>query len=120
MSDVWKSAPAKTMDDLLRNELGVNSHPGPESGTQAIGLTVGKILSNNPNRVGLTMINLSANTIYIGPENTTSSSEGIFLSANGGSLSFDWRTDMTLIPNQWFAVATGAASSLYILEVVTS
>ena len=120
MSDVFKASPATTLNDLLKNALGVNSHPGPESGTQSITAVVSKILSNNPNRVGLTFSNLSPNTIFLWIENTVGVGQGIFLSANGGTVGFDWRVDMTLISNDWYAVAPAGASNLSILEVVTS
>jgi hypothetical protein len=106
------------MDDLLTQQLGVRSQPGPESGTYSVGVAVSKVISNNPTRVGLTFINNSANTIWLWITNNFGASQGIFLSANGGVIALNWRDDMTLIPNDWYAIASAAASSLQVLEVV--
>lgn len=119
MTDTVNPKRTKTLAELLEMEYGVKVHPGPESGEYSVGITNQKILSNNPNRVGLTFCNNSANTIWLSRVPSGAVSEGIFLSANGGIVSMNWRDDMTLILNDWYAIAAGAASALSVLEIVT-
>lgn len=109
----------KTLMELLSNEYGLSVHPGIDSGVVSVGGTVQKVLPNNPNRVGLTFINNSANTMYLNITNNYAAGQGIFLAGNGGSIALNWRDDMTLISNEWDAVCPGGASNLQILEVVT-
>lgn len=102
---------------LIEAELGVNVHT--RDNVTAIGTSELQVLSNNPNRVGLTLINLSNDTIYVGLDNMVSADRGIRLAANGGSVSFNWQYDMSLIAHEWHAVSTAAGNNLYVLELIT-
>lgn len=110
---------AANLAQLLMNEYGVKVHPSRESGTQTIGVVGSQVVPNNPNRVGLVMINLSANTIYVDINPGVTSSAGILLAPNGGAITLDWRTDFTLVSNDWYAIATLAGSSLRVYSLET-
>ena len=104
----------KSLDELIRSQLGVNTRPVDSN--PDIGTTAQKVLSNNPNRVALTFVNLSANTMYILNDNNVSSKRGIRLSSGGGSVSFTWEYDMHIILWEWHAIATAANSELLVIE----
>ena len=81
----------------------------------SVGTGQQQIMGNDPERVSVLLINLSANTIFIGFNEGVGSSDGILLGANGGSVAYDVTNDYILPTLQVNAVATGAASSLYVL-----
>lgn len=109
-----------TLNDLLRDQLGLNVHPKATVTTLIGGAACVQVLKNNPNRVGLTFINLGANDVYIWLDNTVSSSKGILMVLSGGNVSFNWRDDMTLNSNEWWAIAPAGNTNLSILEMVSN
>jgi len=84
----------------------------------SLGATAQMILANNPNRLGAVIVNLSANIIYLSLENDVSSTKGVLLGATGGKASLVWDEDFDMTAWAWWAIASGAASALYVLEVV--
>ena len=84
---------------------------------ETVGTTSAAVTRNDPERPVLVFVNLSANTIFLGFDASVSSARGIRLAANGGALAMNARDDLTLPTRRWFAVATAAASNLYVLSV---
>ncbi len=82
-----------------------------------VGVVVEELLGGDPERVLIFILNLSANSIYVGLRETVSSTNGILLAASGGNVSFNAVEDGTLPTRQFFAVAAGAASQLYVLTL---
>jgi|SRR6267154_2808080 len=119
MSDNATVKRTKGMEQLLLVEYGLATHPGPESGVVAVQTTVTKLCSNNPTRVGLSFHNLGSNNIFVYFNNDPSANKGILVAGGGGVLAFDWRVDMALIPNDWYAIALTGATNLQVIEVVT-
>lgn len=109
-------AKIKSLDALIEDQLGVNTRPVDTN--PSIGTTAQKILSNNANRVAVTFINLSANTIYILNDNLVSSTRGIRLGSGGGSVSLTWEYDMHILLWEWHAIASAANSELLIIEEI--
>ena len=87
----------------------------PIKDTKAVGTTPSVLVAADPERVQLTIVNLSSNSIYIMPNDAPTTSSGIFLSANGGSVSMNVHEDGTLPAQEWRAVATAANSSVQII-----
>jgi hypothetical protein len=110
----------RTLAQLLLNEYGVRTNPGPETAVLSVGVNSQKLVSNNPNRVGISFINNSVNTIWISNTNLLVANQGIFIGGNGGTVTLNWRDDMTLVSSDWYGVAAVAASALQVFEVVTS
>lgn len=119
MSDVNKLYNIKTLDALLLKEYGVRTHPGIESGVVSVGVAVTKLVSNNPNRLNLSFSNISTSTVYVFTDNQVSANRGFLLASGGGSLGLDWRDDLTLVSNDWYAIALSAGSNVTVLETVT-
>ena len=109
-----------TVQELLENHYGTNMYGFRDPlGTTSIGTTATQIMRQNPNRFAFTVINLSTNTLYINTRSTVSSTDGIRVSASGGSAFFEWRLDGELPSREWFAIATGASSAIWVLTLVS-
>ena len=107
-----------TLKDLLESKLGVRTYHRINRDTAAVGVAVGRVLRNSPNRVAAVLVNLSANTIYLSPDNIPSATHGIRLGPSGGSLILKWDEDFSTVGYEWNALASGAASDIFILETL--
>ena len=85
--------------------------------TASIGTTVTQVVGSDPDRLGLLIMYLSANTVFVGLENNVSATNGIRLGANGGSVAFNIDDDGMIQTRNMFALATGAASSVYVITL---
>lgn len=83
----------------------------------AVGVTVVKILRNNPDRVFWIVVNLSANVVYVALSEDVSATKGIRLDANGGFTSMSVEEDGEAVAYDVYALATGAASAIYVLAI---
>ena len=106
----------RTLKELLESKLGVRTYTRINRVTSTVGTTVQRVLQNSPNRVAAVIVNLSANTIYISPDGVPSATHGIRLGASGGSLVLKWDEDFSLCGYEWNALATAAASDVFIIE----
>lgn len=84
---------------------------------ESVGTSAAEVLRNDPDRVFALLVNLSTNTMYVGFDQGVGASRGVILASNGGSYQVDVEEDMTLPTRSMFALATGAASSLYVLTL---
>jgi hypothetical protein len=85
--------------------------------SESIGTSVAQVFGNDPERVFVLLVNLSANTIYVSFDTNVSSTNGILLAANGGSLEMDVRSDLIFPIRAIYALAAGAGSMLYVLTM---
>tara|TARA_B100001964_G_scaffold73250_1_gene82979 strand:+ start:142 stop:528 length:387 start_codon:yes stop_codon:yes gene_type:complete len=111
MASTLYGAAAEYLRTRFRGELR-ESESNPTIGTAAT-----TIAESNPDRLSLQFTNLSANVIYIGLAETVSASNGIRLDMNGGGASLSVEDDGMLVTRQWYAMASGAGSSAYVLEM---
>ena len=86
----------------------------------AVGTTADAVLRNNPDRVFFLVVNLSTNVVYVGLARDVGAAKGIRLDANGGWVSMSVEEDGEAVAYQIFAIATGAASAIYVLEMEKS
>jgi hypothetical protein len=108
------------LSDLLQNLYGVTSFPQINKKVNQVGVSVVEIMSSNPNRVSFLVVNLSANNLFISPENDVSSTKGIYIAPNGGSITVQWDRDFELVSQPFYAIAGGAASDVFILENISN
>jgi len=78
--------------------------------------SVGTAVEGNGDRVALVIVNQGANDVFIALNSGVSSSNGIRLTANGGSVALSVRDDFTLSSRKWYAVTAAATSAIYVLE----
>jgi len=111
----------RRLADLLQEKLGTKATPFfNRLGVTNVGLTPTRIFANDANRFAWIFINLSANAIYLLTDPTVSASKGILAGANGGFLSALWEEDFELVSNEWWCVASGAASNLLAYEITSA
>ncbi len=108
-----------TLSDLLNGLYGINTVEKINPVVSAVGVTAVKVLNNNPNRVSFIFVNLSVNSIYLSPLNDVSSAKGIYVASNGGYVVMQWDRDFNLVSREWWAVATGAGSNIFIAENIS-
>lgn len=82
-----------------------------------VGTGVSTIITGDPDRLGLLILNLSANTLYVSINNDVSATNGIRLGANGGSLALNVTDDGMIQTRTWYGLATGAGSAVYVLQL---
>lgn len=85
-------------------------------GEVSILTTVTKIVSNDPDALSLTMINLGSFDVYLMFDDQVSITRGIFLPAGGGSVSMNVRDDQALPTRNWYGVGNGGASTLFYIR----
>lgn len=75
------------------------------------------LVNGNGDRVGLIIINLGANTVNVSVSSSVTANTGITLPPAGGSISMTVRDDFTLPSRNWWGIATGGTSQVYVLEI---
>ena len=102
----------------IRRLYGVDARIEINNVTDSVGTTAELIAKQNPNRAALWISNLSANTLYVLPENTVSSSKGLYIAPNGGNIVLQMNDDFSIPCFPFYAVAGGAGSSILVMEVL--
>jgi len=110
---------AITLYELIQAHFGVKTTYRVNPEVSQVALTVTKIVSTNPNRLGLVIVNSGANRIYLSPLNTVAVGAGIVLVPTGGAISFKWDHDFELVTSEFYGIADGAVSNIQCIEVVT-
>lgn len=108
-----------TLYQLLEAHFGIKTSYNVNPIVAQVQTTLTKLLSYNPNRVGLIFVNNGAVNITISPLNTVVVGNGIILVANGGGISFTWDEDFEFLAGEFFGMADGAASNIFIMEIIS-
>jgi len=80
--------------------------------------TAAIFLQGNADRVGLLMINLGANDVYLSLTSSVSTTQGIKLPQSGGNVSMNVRDDFTLPSRTFYGITNAATSAVYVLEII--
>lgn len=111
----------KTLQELLSEQFGVKvravEDPG---GVTSLGTTAQTILPNNANRVGWIITNLSTNIVYLDYKNAVASTKAFALLKQGDSAISVWNQDFDLVGWAVWGVASGAASAIRAVSLVSS
>lgn len=108
----------KSVHELIAQKWGVRTTEREDNVTAAVGTASELIARDDPTRLALLVVNLSGNTLFVRPRKPASTTIGIRISPNGGALSSNWEDDFTLPAKDWNAIAGGAASAIYVLEIL--
>jgi len=108
----------RSVYDLLARQYGVQVSTAQNPDATSLGTTDAIVARTNPRRVGLTVINLSVNNIYLRPLTPASASAGILLVPQGGSLTVTWQDDLALPALEWHGIADAAGSAIFVQEVL--
>ena len=104
---------------MIQSLYGVKSTHKKSNTGYTVGATAVEMLKNNPNRVSFIVVNLSGNSLYMSTSPDVSSANGIYISPNGGRMILQWDVDFELVSQQWYGIATGAGSAVFILENIS-
>lgn len=107
-------------DEALASSFAIRRYGGPTrviTSTRSIGTTVSHILRNNPDRVAYRMYNRSANSIDLSFTSDVTVGAGIPLSAGTGVAEADVEVEGELVIQEVHAIANGAASTVFVIEV---
>ncbi len=107
-----------SLKEYLISRYGVDTRPGVNPITDAVAITATRVLTDNPRRLSVLIMNVGANPIYIGRDNTVSSSKGIYLAAGGGAITLQPDQDFNSVASERWAIAVGGVSTIYIEENV--
>lgn len=107
------------VSDLLEKQFGVKTTYETNPLVDQAEITVTRILPYNPRRVSFVLINLGDVYITVGPTSDIGLRKGIYLVPNGGTLSMVWTEDFEMPCMEWYALANGAPSEIYVMEVLT-
>lgn len=108
----------KSLSEAVDSLYGTKVFPNVNPLVSSVGTSAVKIADNNNNRFSLLIVNLSANNIYIGLDNSVSSSKGIQLNANGGNVALKFRDDLNMVGWEFWAVAAGPGSNILVIETL--
>lgn len=70
---------------------------------------------NNPDRLALTMMNLSGTDMYVSPDTVPSATHGVLLQNGGGVISLNAAIDGELVGYEWSVYCAVANEELYVL-----
>jgi hypothetical protein len=111
-------ADVRTLADLIAREYGVRTRARFSAPGLQAGVAISRAAIQAPNRIGLTMVNLSANVIYISPDSVPSATHGIRLAPSGGNITLNWREDTHLVGLEWSMLGSAAASDITVIETL--
>ena len=106
------------LSDYIEQRLGTRTKSFENRLVSSIGTTAARVFPGDPDRLAWIFVNLSANAIYLVPGNDPSSTKGIYVAPNGGSVAMSADEDYELVGREFYGVAAGAGSNVYTLEVV--
>jgi len=113
--------PGEGLSETLAMKLAIEYFGGYVRVKQSSNVTLAvatPIVQNNPDRIGLEIINNSGNSIYVGFTADTSATNGILLSATGGSLILKFRDDGQVCGNQVYGLSAVAGDAYTVVETI--
>ena len=81
-------------------------------------ISITQLVKNNPDRVGILIMNLGSFDAFIAFNANVGSTNGIKLAANGGIFAANVRDDFTVPAREYSGIASGGATAIYILEII--
>lgn len=105
------------LSQFLDKYFGVKTRPVTHDITTGGAASITEAVPNNPDRLMLTIINLSANDVYAAPDTEPSITHGILLQSGGGTLSLQADADGALVGYDWHLYDAVGASVLFAIEM---
>lgn len=109
---------ALSVAQMIQALLGVNTFSRNNPVTASVGAAAALVARGAPQRAFLLIVNLSVNSVYVGPFADVAAAKGILLQPNGGSVSLIWDRDLELVTQPWYAIAPAGASAILVVESV--
>jgi len=111
--------PPLSLSAMIEALFGVRTTYAENPLNNQVQVAVTQLLPGNPKRVGVVMVNLSVNTIWVAPNNRVATTLGIRLAANGGSMTLTWDKDFEIISMPWYGMASNINSEIYVIEYIS-
>ena len=110
-------AQPRSLDELIAQRFGFRTTPVVNPLVSSVGTSVVAIAPNNPRRVALIVMNLSATAnLFVLPERTVSTTKAIVIGPMTGQ-SFIWDEDFHILAWEWFGVASAADTPIMVLSI---
>lgn len=107
------------LKDLIDAKFGIKTRTVEDPLRESVGTTAVLILSNNPNRLGWTIVNTHATqSLHLALTNGVTTVKGVKLDPAGGSASEVWDEDFEETGWAVWGIASGADTTIYSKEVV--
>lgn len=87
--------------------------------TNVVQNAVTQIVPSDPKRLSLIIVNLGNVSIHVAPAGDVSTTKGILLIGNGGSLTLTMTDDFELVSAAWYGICAAPNNACYILETVS-
>lgn len=102
--------------DLFQKQYGVITDVFEAITPTVPAATITQLLKNDPGRLNYTLCNLGANALLFCRTPDPSATKGVYVAANGGYVSLDWKDDGLLITEPVYAFSTGG-TTIYLVGV---
>ena len=89
----------------------------PKLTSATVGTTASRIVTNNPRRVKLVLLNLGASDVYVGFDSSVTTSAGLKLVAATGTLESNAADDGEEVLVELWAISASAGQTVMISEV---
>lgn len=107
-----------SLHELIDNRFGVRTREREDDVTTTVGTSSTQIVRNDSSRIALVVVNLGQNDMFLRKEGVPSSTTGIRVGANGGSMSLTVDEDFSLVGKEWFGIAPRGSVNIYTLETL--
>lgn len=107
------------LQGLIESQFGVKTSYDINPITGSVLVTVTKVLNIDPNRLAFIVMNMGANDVYLSPSNTVAVGNGILLQPGGGGVALVWDEDFNMVGLDWYAIADGGTSNVYVMPIVS-
>ena len=99
--------------EYVKRKFGVNTRSYPITDPVSCLTTVTRILPNNPDRLGYTLVNLGDTAMYVAWDRDVLASHGIYVAQTGGSFSLAADEDGELVGYELFGIAITSANDIF-------
>ena len=85
--------------------------------TISVGTTAKKILDVNADRLFFIIVNNGSYAVFVGPHADVSTTKGLKIAPNGGTMISDIDNDGDLTLQEWWAISESGTNTLYVMAV---
>jgi len=105
------------LTDFIEKWFGVKTRVIPVDHLTVAAPAVEMVVNNNPDRLMLTMINLSGTNIIVSPDRNPTATHGVHLALGGGAVTLNASIDGVLVGYEWYSYCVNANEELYVIEL---
>lgn len=105
------------LSEYCREKFGVDTRYNPSPLINTVDATALQVWSNNPDRLELVIVNLSANVLYVNIGPQVSSTNAWRCGANGGAVVFTAEEDGALVGYPFWVVGSAPGTDFFSAEV---